>query len=111
MTQQLPPERRYALYTLELTDPTVRISATCFGSGCSSSTEFTLCNPREEQYNDSLCHWLSINLFIFLFQFQLVFNSFILLIFYLLHLFLFFIAGVCERFVISCSKQNTFLLE
>jgi hypothetical protein len=54
MTQQLPPEHRYALYTLELTAPTVRISATCFGSSCFSSTNFMLCNPEEEQYNDSL---------------------------------------------------------
>jgi hypothetical protein len=65
MTQQLPPERRYELYTLELTDPTVRISSTFFGSGCFSSTEFTLCNPQEEQYNYSPFEWLLINMFIF----------------------------------------------
>jgi len=65
MTQQLPPERRYALYTFELTDPTVRISATCFGSGCFSSTEFILCNPQEEQYNYSPFQHLLINMFIF----------------------------------------------
>lgn len=60
MTQQLPPERRYAPYTLELTDPTDRISATSFGSCCFSSVEFALYKPWKTQYNDALFYAHSI---------------------------------------------------